>query len=280
MAKKRKMQSVTIADIQVPKELYPRSFQPQEKDVQHLIGVEFPPIVVATVTNPDADDLSMAEATILVDGAHRMLAAELQGETTIEAEVLVLTAEDVLYEAIERNAKHGKQLSMKDKQKAAKKLASDGVQIGDLVRLFAVGERTVSRWVSEEKEAKKLRDFAKAQKLIDKGCSVSGAARELGVSRSTLQGWLNNPPEAKPKAPKQTAIDDAPAQVDTAPATEAAGADRVAAVSDMIVEFAKDTAKELSDDTKGGEYSPHWVELAEAAIESIRASYPKGWKVK
>jgi transposase-like protein len=278
MAKKKiesDVQLVAIGDIEVPKELYPRTFLPQEKDVQHLIGANYPPITVAEVTNPDADDLSQATALYLVDGAHRILASELDGKGEIMAEVITLSYDEVLEEAIRRNATHGKQLSMKDKQKAARSLIEDGWKVADLVALFAVGERTISRWVSEAKEAKKLRDYAKAKKLVDKGVSVAGAAREIGVPRSTIKGWLDNPPQKKEKPkPEQEDLGFA----DSKQAAKAIGQDRIDSLVETIVEFAKDSAKELDAEATDGEYAPHWTELTEAAIKAIRKSYPKGWK--
>jgi ParB-like chromosome segregation protein Spo0J len=270
------IRTLATADIQVPRELYPRSFMPQEKDVQHLIGVDFPAITVAEVTNPEAEDLNQATYFALVDGAHRILATELQGFDEIEAEVVQLSEGDVLQEAIRRNASHGKQLSMKDKAKVARKLVEDGWKVAGLVSLLSVGERTVSRWVSDAKEAKKLTDYAKVKKLMDKGCSLAGAAREVGVARSTAKGWVDNPPQPKPKeaAPKQSTADYA----DPKEATKAVGQDRIDAVVEMVVEFAKDSAKELDAEATDGGYAPHWTELTEAAIKAIRKSYPKGWK--
>jgi transposase len=276
---KSNIRTVAISDIQVPKELYPRASMPQEKDVQHLIGVDFPAITIAEVINPTTEDLAAATALFLVDGAHRMLANELQGQAEITAEVLELSYGEVLSEAIQRNATHGKQLSMRDKEKVATGLIADGWKIADLVGLLSVGERTVSRWVADAKEAKKLKDYAGIQRNIKKGMSVAGAAREVGVARSTAQGWIDNPPEAKPKAPKQESFDE-PEPLDTKQARKSLGQERIDAVVEMIVEFAKDSAKEIEAAADDGADFPHWTEVAEAAIEDIRKSYPRGWKVK
>lgn len=272
-----KAKVIGIGSIEIPSDLYPRAKKPTEKDVQHLIGMDFPPIVTAQIKTEGEDGLT-AVVTVLVDGAHRLEAAKQQGWTEIHHEDLgLLEREEVLEQAIRRNATHGKQLSMSDKQKLARLFVERGIKVGKIQELLAVGERTVSRWVSDAAQSKKVRDYKAAKKLIDKGCSVAGAAKETGVSRSTLNGWLKNPPE-EPK-PKQAALDVEPAELDTKPAAKALGQERIDAVAEMVVEFAKDSATELANDVEGGEYSPHWVELVEAAIEKIRKQYPRGWKV-
>lgn len=192
---------VNPANIVILEGTYPRNKSPwdleegpAEKAVAHLRGVDFPNVVTAN------------GGTNLVDGAHRVLAAILDGVKEITVTDLGdMNADQILREAIKRNATHGKQLSLVEKCKLAKRLEAT-VKQKDMAKLFAVSERTISRWVEEVKEARRIGTTKKALKLIEMGTSVNAAAKELGVSRSTLDGWLKqaegDPQFTKPKKAK------------------------------------------------------------------------------
>lgn len=277
-----KDKSIDVSTIEVPQALYPRASQPTEKDVEHLRGQSevWPVIIVATLSeSPDPAQPDLLESTgrtVLVDGAHRLMAAKLDGVTTIRSANLgELTAEQVLSEAIARNATHGKQLSMRDKQRLAKHYASLAWKPAQIQNLLAVGARTVSRWVEEEKKAAAVKAWKKAEKLMEKGVSVSAAAKEVGVPRSTLTGWKKNPPKPAEKPEPSPKQDNLP---DPEIAEKAIGEDRVDAIVESIVGFAQDAANELDAQCEGGDYSPHWSELCEAAITKIRKAYPKEWR--
>ena len=127
------MTQIAIERIECPMDLYPRAKFPGEKDVAHLHGVEVPAIVTAQVER-DYGDETKAIATVLVDGAHRLVAAKLGGMKEIECEDLGLLEEtEVLQEAIRRNRAHGKQLSLNDKAKLTKIYATEGWKIADIV---------------------------------------------------------------------------------------------------------------------------------------------------
>ena len=255
--------AIQIDLIEIPADLYPRAKKPQDKDVQHLIGVDFPPITTAQVKidSPDGEPIL---ATVLVDGAHRILATKLEGDTEIDCYDLGLMEQaDVRAMAIKENAKHGKQLSMSDKQKLARAMATDGQSVGEIVRALSVGERTVSRWVAEAKEKRKSVDWKAAEKLIGAGASVTAAAKDVGVSRSTLQGWVKSPP--KPASRPTSAV--------STPKKNAADTecpDRVKALADMVLTDAKDIAKEL-DDTS-------WPEIVIAVMSKLTKALPKEWR--
>ena len=159
---------------------YPRSKPPSEEvHVAHLRGVKFPPIVTAN------------GGTNIVDGAHRRLALILDKVKEVTVEDLgTMNADQILREAITRNATHGKQLSLVEKARLAKRLEGTMPQ-KRMAKMFAVSERTISRWVDEVKEARRISLTKKAIKLTtSKGLSVNATAKELQVSPSTLQGWL------------------------------------------------------------------------------------------
>ena len=261
------MTTISAATIEIPAALYPRSKRPTSKDVQHLIGVEFPPLTVAILEDDGA--------TVLVDGAHRLVASiEEHGE---DCEVRVehlgtLSADAVLTTAIMLNAKHGKQLSMRDKEKCAKRLATSGLDNATIISSLAVAERSVTRWVAEARNEVKVKQFAQATKLIKAGASVTAAAKEIGVGRSTLQGWQKSPPEkaTRPEpAPKGLTEIEGPAPAYSNPATERY-LDRVTSIAAVLTEAAKDIARE-DDDLA-------WPEFVEAVVATVRNSYPRGWK--
>lgn len=263
MAKKK---VIRIDAVEVPSELYPRSKRPTEKDVQHLIGVDFPPITTAQLKYEDEDGNAKVK-TVLVDGAHRLEASRLGSCAEVPFEDLgLMSADDILDTAVKLNNTHGKQLSMADKAKLAKLYTENGWKIKGIVSILSVGERTVSRWVQDAKEAVKLKQYASVEKNMKKGMSLAGAAREAGVARSTAQGWIDNPPEKKERNTKSK---DGELGLTSNPA-ETECPDRVEALADMIVQDCADIAKEM-DETS-------WVELAEAVYKRIRSQYPKSWK--
>lgn len=185
MAKPKNMK-VNPSNIVILPGTYPRTRSPfdleegpAEKAVAHLRGgIDFPAIVTAN------------GGKHLVDGAHRTLALILDGVNEVTVQDLGdLTEDQILREAIERNATHGKQLSLAEKAKLARRMEGDMKQ-KDMAKLFAVSERTVSRWIDEVKEARRIATTKKAIKLVEGGMSINAAAKELGVSRSTLDGWL------------------------------------------------------------------------------------------
>ena len=210
---------------------YPRSKEPDEKAVQHLIGVATPPIVTAN------------GGVSLVDGAHRRLAAIINGETTVKVEDLgPMTPEAILLEAIQRNATHGKQLTPGEKQKLAKTLLGTTKQ-KDIATLFAVSERTVTRWVEEVKDLAKVRATTAMIKELEKPehDSVNAIAKRIGekynVAPNTLKGWVKAA-DGEPPAPKPKKKDSKPAK---------AGSE---ALSDEVLDACADAATDCFNRVK------------------------------
>jgi transposase-like protein len=192
----QKILKVNPAKVAIPTEVYPRRRQPAETDVQHLRGLN---------GNWHTKVVTANGGKTLVDGAHRLLAAQLDGITTIEViDIGKATADVVLREACKRNATHGKQLTMAEKQDMSVKLVGD-MTATQLCELLGVSDRTMSRWLADAKDERKANAIAKARKLLDKGKSMTAIAKQLGVARATLQGWLKADDE-KPADPTPSSI--------------------------------------------------------------------------
>jgi ParB-like chromosome segregation protein Spo0J len=58
----------------------------------------------------------------LVDGAHRLKAAEIRGETHIDAHVIAGTPDEAFVEAVRANVTHGKPLSRPEREAAARRI--------------------------------------------------------------------------------------------------------------------------------------------------------------
>jgi transposase-like protein len=279
----QKIINVNPAKIQTP--VYPRRRFPEEKDVQHLVGLGgrwHTRIVTAN------------KGKVLVDGAHRIVAARIDGITSIEAiDLGTLTDDEILAEAVARNSTHGKQLSLAEKQDMAIALVGSHSP-SELCTLLGVASRSMSRWLSDAKESRKDIVIAKARKLIEKGKSMTAVAKQLGVARGTLQGWI----KADHEAP------DAPSEEDTLPPSAAgkrsAAGTKSGSKQSEAVEPASDefpvTYEELSDETKdaiamvatgiAGEAKSilretnnpdglHWTDFVKFVIKEVRGNFPK-----
>lgn len=102
----------------------------------------------------------------LIDGWHRWTAHKKAGAETIPV-IVTQTASDAefLELAIERNAKHGLQLSQSDKRDMARRIyhataeRERNTKKADLARILSVSERTIRDWLSRiDKDAKEARD--------------------------------------------------------------------------------------------------------------------------
>ncbi|TDD07775.1 transcriptional regulator [Nonomuraea deserti] len=102
------------------------------RDEEHVarlaeIDVELPPILV--------DRRTME----VVDGAHRFMAAVLNGKESINVEFLDGTAEDAFLCAVEANVKHGLPLSRADRRAAAARIITSHPEMSDRAIAEVVG---------------------------------------------------------------------------------------------------------------------------------------------
>jgi DNA-binding transcriptional regulator YdaS (Cro superfamily) len=172
-----------IDDVQVIGDLYPR-LQPNRSKIDDYFDSldQLPPIVVA-------------RGRVLVDGWHRWKAHAQAGRTEIKAVDLgELNDEQILDEAVARNATHGTGLTRNDKRALAVRLWVDGrehaAEIKRLAKLLAVAERTVERWTADVRAAETEAMKRRAWELHQAGWSQRRIAAEVGVTHPTVGEWV------------------------------------------------------------------------------------------
>jgi transposase-like protein len=274
-----KIINVKPESITVPKGVYPRRRPPVETDVQHLRGL-----------NADWHNkvVTANGGKILVDGAHRILAAQLDGIKSIEVlDLGKCTEDEVLREAISRNSTHGKQLTMAEKQDMAAKLVGD-MTAGALCALLGVSDRTMSRWLADAKDTFKVNAIAKARKLLEEGESMTAVAKEIGVARGTLQGWLKadseNPTEPPSTGSKSSGSKGTQTRGSSGgsqqPETEMISrSDLLKETRDLIDMTATGIVGECKAAVKGENPDGlHWADFARLVTEAIEKQFPKSAK--
>ncbi|SNR54237.1 Chromosome segregation protein Spo0J, contains ParB-like nuclease domain [Actinoplanes regularis] len=107
----------------------PRQDGTDEEHVARLaeVDAEFPPILV--------DRRTME----VIDGAHRFMAAVLNGEESISVEFFDGTADDAFLCAVEANVKHGLPLSRADRRAAAARIIVSHTEMSDRAIAEVVG---------------------------------------------------------------------------------------------------------------------------------------------
>lgn len=209
LASSDSIREIPLADVVFREDLYPRikhdpaTVQRYAEDIDVL-----PPIEVN-------------QRNELIDGWHRWTAHKKAERQTIRVTVTP-TASDVqfLEYAIERNAKHGMQLSIADKQHNAKIIYSAftgspterAEKKRELARLLSVHEETVISWVANiDQLAKELRD-TKARELWMACYSQEEIGKAVGVSQDTISALLRefSDSEKLVKLAKQLALYDEP----------------------------------------------------------------------
>jgi len=169
-----------LNDLVIPQGLLPRVLtgtipEVVQKYMQMMKdGVEFDPVRV----------WKRGKEYWIVDGVHRVEAARQLGKSTIKAELLELEDEqEYRIEAIKANLKHGVALQEAEKKILAQILFEEGLSKEEIKRIFGVGEKALTRWLSD-----KLRE--KVKELKEEGLSNREIARQLGVHHKTISEWI------------------------------------------------------------------------------------------
>ncbi len=170
-----------IKDIIVRMDLYPRMEVDNKKVQEYSENVD---LLTPIVINQDY---------ILIDGLHRIKANKQAERKEIEVIVEKTKSEnEIMLRAIELNATHGLQLSMKDKQSLAVKLY-DLKNRERLIKSLSISPASFDKWVSnkakqlkEQKEEEVINLYLKAE-LTQKQVS-----EEIGVSEGKVNEILKN----------------------------------------------------------------------------------------
>jgi hypothetical protein len=148
--------TISIDSIVFVKALYPRLREDDAAIERYRAAIDFlPPIVIA-------------RGRVLVDGFHRLQAYRREGRNSITAiDLGRITDAEIFNESIRRNAGHGLQLSLRDKEHLANKLWQtyshlvNADRTAEIAKLLAVSTKSVERWTRDtrarEKEAQKER---------------------------------------------------------------------------------------------------------------------------
>jgi len=138
----RKTMETKIEEIDFREDLYPR-FEPNQKKISEYASVinRLPPIKI----NQD---------NILIDGYHRLLAHKRQDKDQIKAEVIETESEKKLKQlAYQCNAKHGMQISNKEKEKYAQEMIGEQMDVKELTDTLSVAQSTIKRWTKNQRKA-------------------------------------------------------------------------------------------------------------------------------
>jgi len=164
-----------IKEIIIRMDLYPRQDVDNKKIQEYSEHVDLlPPIII----NQD---------NILIDGLHRLRANKQADNKEIEVIIEKTESENEVYlRAIETNATHGLQLSMKDKQSVAVKLY-DLKNRERLIKSLSISPRAFDGWVSTK--AKQLKENLNETIILEylkAENTHQTVADKLGVGRSTI----------------------------------------------------------------------------------------------
>ena len=166
-----------LSDVVFREDLYPRITPNPAQIQQYAENLEvLPPIEVN-------------QHNILIDGFHRWTAHKKAEAEFINAVVIETQSDNHLLSlAIEKNAKHGLQLSNTDKKKMAIRLYASGTGISkdEICRILSISERTLANHLSDID--KQLREDRKA-KIFDMylaGYTNQEIADLVGVTEKTI----------------------------------------------------------------------------------------------
>jgi len=177
---------ISVDDIEFVKELYPRLREDDAAIERYRASIDLlPPIAVA-------------RGRVLVDGFHRWQAHKREGRPAIAAVDLGnLSDAEMFNESIERNAKHGQQLSAKDKQACAAKLWATMAHLppaerkAKIIATLAVSGDAVERWTKDARSDEKKAAQAKAWDLWLDCKTEQEVADAIGVDQATAHRWIN-----------------------------------------------------------------------------------------
>ena len=174
--------TISVSEVVFREDLYPR--------------IEHDPRLVQKYAE-DLDVLPPIEVNQhyeLIDGWHRWTAYRKVGAETIPV-IITQTKSDVelLSLAIERNAKHGQQLTNADKRKMAIRLFNSGAGVSDkayLAKILSVSQKTINRYLKETEDRIKADRDAKIFSMYLSGHTQQEIADAVGIASESQRTVL------------------------------------------------------------------------------------------
>jgi hypothetical protein len=173
-AEEKLLETIKTTEVVFREDLYPR-FKPNPAVIQeYAANVELlPPIEVD-------------QHGILIDGYHRWKAYQTAGLEAIPRTVTEVRSEAELQMlAVERNAKHGQQLTVAEKQKYAR-LWWEAVPAEEVCRILSIGDRTLREWTRTQREQKEAETKQRIYDLWLACHTQEGIAEQVGVDQATV----------------------------------------------------------------------------------------------
>jgi len=171
---------ISISQIQFVAEHYPRSETDNDVINQYRLNLGgLPPITV----NRDY---------ILVDGYHRLLAHKIEGKTEISCEVLDVPGNQVLKEAIRRNASHGWQLRPAEKKSLALRVYQNESSEEEIAELLAVSVGHVQNWLVDIKTKERHQRNQEIMKLYLQCWTQEEIAEKFHIDQSNVAKIIEN----------------------------------------------------------------------------------------
>jgi predicted DNA-binding protein YlxM (UPF0122 family) len=167
---------IKTSDIIIRDDYYPRLQINESKVHEYAENIDvLPPIHV----NKD---------NILIDGRLRLEAHNLINMHEIECEIEDITEEKILQRATELNAKHGMQLSYKEKQRLAVKIFN-GSNGKHLASILSVSQDTLNKWVRPSRELMKKQQ---EESILDDYLTTNLSQKEIAEKHCVQQSLITD----------------------------------------------------------------------------------------
>lgn len=167
-----------VLDIKKIDKLYPRSEQDTKTIAKYAENLDVLPPIEINQNN------------ILIDGAHRLSAYKHCKKEEIPCIVTQTdTDEDLYLLALQRNASHGLQLSMEDKQRIAVKLCGS-VDDNVIIKTLSVSRAIYFKWTQHKKEQLDMERDAKVIDLWLKCYTQEKITEITGVPQQTVSDTI------------------------------------------------------------------------------------------
>lgn len=171
---------VNVDEVKLDKDFYPRFGLDNETVNLYMLNlVNLPPI-------------SITKEMELIDGYHRLTAHKAAGLKDIEAEILDISKEAVLVEAIKRNALHGKQLTKAEKKSLTIRLYEQEITQEEIGKVLSIAQPTISGWLHKKEQAKKEEQERQIVELYLQDYTQEEIANQIGLTRGRITQIVNN----------------------------------------------------------------------------------------